>query len=446
MVCIVYNCCTITVVLTYAIDTTLQGGIGTTDNEDVIFALEPEAAAIFCEKEILAVKRGSMEKEADYLIVDCGGGTVDIAAHRLSKDDDDNISIEELAPPQGDSSGGFSVNYLFEKMLWRLFTIDDQEQMDEIKTTYASEWAELVFKEFEEAKHNFDPNNTHQEFSIPVARKLYQAIEKMAKSTMEDLTASYNEYTIAWDEDEDALVLDFSTMVRLFEPVVSQIIARIEQSLARPECRRIQTILLVGGFANSHFLFEEVKDAFTSKDMTVLKSSTPMLSVLKGAVLYAQKRDVIRSRKMGLSIGIKISQRYDKAIHDPSEVEEVEGRLLCRKVFHPFTRVNDDVKAGTTVSYKFRPASTVSSTCKVDVYASNSNHIKYVTDEGCYKLGEMTIDNPSLGNQNYCGFILVVMDFSGTDFKVLAYSEDTQIKELNLSLNFIPEESFIPCN
>ena len=410
----------------------------------MIFALEPEAAAIFCEREILAVKKGNMEKEADYLIVDCGGGTVDIAAHRLSKDDDDNISIEELAPPQGGATGGFSVNRLFEEMLWKLFAITDQEQIDEIKTTYAREWTKLVSKEFEEAKHSFEPNKSSQEFSIVIPDKLSQAIGTIAQNTMEDLTDSFKEYTISWDEEENALVLDFSTMVRLFEPVVSEIIARVEQSLARPECHSIQTLLLVGGFANSSFLFDEIKDAFAPKDIIVLKSSTPLLSVLKGAVLYAQKRDVIRSRKMGQSIGIKISQHYNRSIHDLSEAEDVEGQLLCRKVFHPFIRINDNVKAGSTVTHNFRPYSSISSTCKVDVYASSSSNVKYVTDRGCYKLGEIIIDNPSLANPNFYGFISVVMDFSGTDIKVLAYSQNTQ-KELNLSLNFIPEESFIPC-
>ena len=419
---------------------TLQGGIGTTDNEDVIFALEPEAAAIFCEKEILAVNKGVMKKEADYLIVDCGGGTVDIAAHRLSKDDDDNISIKELASAHGSSGGGFSVNHLFEEMLWKLFAITDQNQIDKIKTTYPREWTKLVSGEFEESKCSLDPNSACQEFSISISEKLCQAIENVAKKSMEDLTADYKEYNVSWDDDENALVLKFSTMIRFFEPVVSEIIALIEQSLARPECRNIETVLLVGGFANSSFLFEEVKEAFSPKGILVLKSSTPLLSVLKGAVLYAQKRDIIKSRIMPYSIGIKISQPYDESTHD--SYEEIAGQKLCRKVFHSFVKVDDTVKAGSTVSYNFRPASALSSSCKVDVYASNSSDIKYVTDESCYKLGEIIIDNPSLGRSG--GFISVVMDFSGTEIKVRAYYSLNVQKELNLTLNFIPEDSFIP--
>ena len=409
----------------------------------MIFALEPEAAAIFCEKEILEVKKGDIDT-TDYLIADCGGGTVDIAAHRLSKDDDNNISIEELAPSQGCAKGGFTVNHLFEEMLWRLFTITNQEQKDEIKTTYAREWTKLVSEEFEESKYSFEPNKTHQEFSISIPKKLSQAIEGIAKNTMEDLTTNFNECSVTWDEDENALVLGFSTMVHLFEPVVTEIIARIEQSLARPECHSIQSVLLVGGFANSTFLFKEVKDVFASKDIKVIKSSAPLLSVLKGAVLYGQKRDVIKSRKMAQSIGIKISQLYDESIHDQHEMEEIGDRQLCRTVFHPFIRVNDSIKAGSTILHNFCPASSISGTCKVDIYATHSSEIKYVTERGCFKLGEIIVDNPRLGNPYCAGFISVVMDFSGTDIKVLAYYSQNTQKELNLSLNFIPEESFIP--
>ena len=329
----------------------------------MIFPLEPEATVICCEKEILAVKK-SKENEVDCLIVDCGGERVDIAAYRLSKDDDDNIFIEELAPPQESTSGSFSVNYLFEEMLWKLFKISDQEQIDEIKTMYAREWT-MISKEFEEVKHSFEPSRSSQEFSIIVPDKLCQAIEKISRNTIEDLTDGIKEYTISWDDEENALVLDFSTMARLFGPVVYKIITHIEQSLARPECHSIQTILLVGGFANSSFLFDEVKEAFAPKDIIVLKSSTPLLSVLKGAVMYAQKRDIIRSRKMGQLIEIKVSQHYDRSIHDPFEMKDVEGQLLC----HQFIRINDDVKAGSTITHKFRPASKVSNTCKVGIYA-----------------------------------------------------------------------------
>ena len=54
-----------------------------------------------------------MVKAEKYLGIDIGGGTVDIASHRVVGD-----HIEEIAPPTGNSScGGTTVNEEFSKFL-----------------------------------------------------------------------------------------------------------------------------------------------------------------------------------------------------------------------------------------------------------------------------------------------------------------------------------------
>lgn len=45
---------------------------------------EPEAAALFCQYEFLQPQDLS-DYEQSYLIVDCGGGTIDIAAHKMTR-------------------------------------------------------------------------------------------------------------------------------------------------------------------------------------------------------------------------------------------------------------------------------------------------------------------------------------------------------------------------
>ena len=48
-----------------------------------------------------------------YLVVDCNGGTVDIAAPKMGIDVQGEIIIEELALPHGGNHGGFAVNEKF---------------------------------------------------------------------------------------------------------------------------------------------------------------------------------------------------------------------------------------------------------------------------------------------------------------------------------------------
>ena len=49
----------------------------------------------------------------------------------------------------------------------------------------------------------------------------------------------------------------------------------------------VDAIILVGGFSESKFVYQSMKDAF--KNVTILKPHEGSLSVLKGALLYGSK-------------------------------------------------------------------------------------------------------------------------------------------------------------
>ena len=74
--------------------------------------LEPEAAAAFCLREILSVttSQPTSDEVNYYLLADCGGGTVDIVAHKLTRKPSGEICIEEIHRAHGGPYGGFAVN------------------------------------------------------------------------------------------------------------------------------------------------------------------------------------------------------------------------------------------------------------------------------------------------------------------------------------------------
>ena len=50
-----------------------------------MIALEPEAAAFSCREDLLQVWRGKQRPEKiSYMVIDCGGGTVDFTIHQLN--------------------------------------------------------------------------------------------------------------------------------------------------------------------------------------------------------------------------------------------------------------------------------------------------------------------------------------------------------------------------
>ena len=90
--------------------------------ERVILALEPEAAALSCQT--LSQKHTADYCKATpselqslrYLVVDIGGGTVDIAAHLVQREEGRLTSAVDI-PPQGNGFGGTAVNRAFQEFL-----------------------------------------------------------------------------------------------------------------------------------------------------------------------------------------------------------------------------------------------------------------------------------------------------------------------------------------
>lgn len=140
-----------------------------------MFALEPEAAAIYCQKEFALIERAHNVKNnsCHYLIVDCGGGTVDIAAHKLTRHENGSLKIEELVHVHGGPLGGFAVNDQFEKMFVNICKFSDDDKM-ELKKTHTPDWTTLM-DEFEKSK---TINDEKVDITINVPGKIIEFIEQ----------------------------------------------------------------------------------------------------------------------------------------------------------------------------------------------------------------------------------------------------------------------------
>ena len=88
-------------------------------------ALEPKSGAIYCHEMLLRKKVAypdanisPLPPSYSYIIVDVGGGTVDVSAHRVSTTP--ILSVEELHHPVGNDWGGLQVNTSFSDFLQKL--------------------------------------------------------------------------------------------------------------------------------------------------------------------------------------------------------------------------------------------------------------------------------------------------------------------------------------
>jgi len=431
--------------------------------------LEPEAAALFCQQEIRSIYDSPLSTVKElpsicYLVVDCGGGTVDMVAHRLTitpvktdKPDDEEICIDEIHSAHGGPHGGCKVNDEFECMLIELFQLTDKN-LKEIKYECSQQWTKLIHEEFDKCKDDVCRNisdeslksvlnelmqNTQlsersikikQEITIPIPKKLLKKVEKMHKKSIEKLIDEYKE-KFKWDEDEEALVLPFLTVCSLFLPVINKIILSIKNILEKPECKIIKMILLVGGFAESNLLYFAIANSF-SPAIIVKRPFSPTLSVLKGAAIYSKKQKMIKSRKMRQSLGILVASKFVQGFHDDTKKIIIDGVTFCDKIFFKFVEINETIHTNQCIKHKFTPLSKYTDYCNLHIYGSRNSKAYYTDEKCCYHVGRITVKELPKYESEISRSILVTMDVSGTEIMVSAFCNETT-KKLPVVLEFI---------
>ncbi|CAB4473679.1 unnamed protein product [Rhizophagus irregularis] len=83
------------------------------ESNKIEFTTEPEAAAIYCMRNLNEHNNGIIPINASFMVVDCGGGTVDLTTRKLLQDN----KLSEITERTGDFCGGSYVDREFLKFL-----------------------------------------------------------------------------------------------------------------------------------------------------------------------------------------------------------------------------------------------------------------------------------------------------------------------------------------
>ena len=454
--------------------------------DSMMFVYEPEAAALFCQYDFLK-QQHLYDYEKSYLVVDCGGGTVDIAAHKMIKKQGKNPIIEELAPPSGDECGGFAVNDQFELLLQKILKISTEAFL-KLKENCSAKWNNMINDDFEKSKVHVDPEKP-ESLTIKIHKIICKEICTITGKSIEDLVHTYKSKNVEWDEEEDAVVLHYPAVLQLFDPILDNIYSLIAKLLTKQECQRVTAVLMVGGFANSKLLFEGIKARLRKyyPHVETFCSSDPTFSVVKGAVLNAQLKNImdaqvhnaesvssltsqlgslsmetttttsasnevtkylpfIVSRKMKYSIGVETTVLFEDSEHDINRRIFYAGQHFCVKVFHPLVKANESVYIGCSKrKYTFRPLKEESSKCDITIFATERESIKYVDDADCHVRAQVVISNLPRYNTDLSREIEISVDFYETECEISAYSVTArEHKKVTVDYHFLPSKHLPP--
>ncbi|XP_060065872.1 heat shock 70 kDa protein 12B-like [Ylistrum balloti] len=388
-------------------------------SDQLDIALEPEAASIYC-KHISVSRRERQETHGaegvgleamcpgtKYLVLDAGGGTIDITVQRVQE----NGTLHQVYMANGGDWGGTKVDEAYEAFLEELV---GQNIWEAFKAKYMDSYID-IFREFETKKRTISPDIENRiTFTVPpVLRDVY---EEMKNSPLSTTQGHHRNRKLIWKGDR--LRVDVTEAKKLFETTCALIVAHVERILDKEETAGTSDILMVGGFSESPMLSNAIKERFGHTKRVIIPEEAG-LSVLKGAVLFGFDTRVVSLRVMKHTYGIQSSSLFRKNLDPDITKTMVKGKLYCEDRFSKHVKKGQSVRIDEeTQTIDYHPLDDREEMA-VKVYITDKYDPEYCDTELCSYIGQLLVCLPMDVPTSDRG-VKVNMKFGGTELSVRA--------------------------
>uniref|UniRef100_A0A3Q2VRW7 Heat shock protein 12B n=1 Tax=Haplochromis burtoni TaxID=8153 RepID=A0A3Q2VRW7_HAPBU len=372
--------------------------------EQLLIALEPEAASIYCRKlrlhqvidlSMQPITNGleldvsrpfdSSFRQGDrYVVADCGGGTVDLTVHQIEQPQG---TLKELYKASGGPYGAVGVDLAFEAMLCQIF---GEDFIQSFKAKRPAAWVDLMIA-FEARKRTASPGRTNA-LNISLPFSFIDYYKRHRGQSVEAALRRSNMNIVKWSS-QGMLRLTQEAMNELFQPTISKIVKHIEELMTKPEVCGVRFLFLVGGFAESPMLQKAVQKAL-GRTCRIIIPHDVGLTILKGAVLFGLDPTVVRVRRCPLTYGVGVLNRFVEGRHPRDKLLIKDGREWCTDILDRFVSVDQSVALGEVVRRSYTPARLGQRKIIINIYCTATDDVTYICDPGVRKCGTITLDLP----------------------------------------------------
>lgn len=383
----------------------------------LMIALEPEAASLFCKYLPIEKLQGSeggisaFKPGSRYLVLDAGGGTVDITVHEVQC----NGTLKELDKASGGAWGGTRVDESFKEMLEEIV---GGGMMEEFALSHTADFIDL-FRDFETKKRNVKDDSPGK-ITIRIPINLQELYEERTKEEIKKrIRQTKYKDDLTWVGDR--LRIDKPRFVELFSAACDGMVDHVKKLLKSPKVRGTNNILMVGGFSESPLLQKRIREEFPSCRVIIPQEAG--LAVLKGAVIFGHQPATIAARIAKYTYGISVMTKFDRNKHPMSKMKMIEGKEKCKDVFDKHVSIGQLLEIDDVQSEKsYWPLYDDQTQVSLRVFTSTDEQPAFVDDPGCCYLGKLTVDVPKHGSDKE---ISSSFTFGGTELKVQAVVKST---------------------
>jgi hypothetical protein len=391
----------------------------------LLLVQEPEAAALQCRVH-MARRAADFGDEgtaddlgtdgARFVVVDCGGGTVDITAYRVLGPPGDDQRLMELCRASGGKLGSEYINSEFvAKVLTKHF--GGVAVVDSLREQFPQDVREIVDK-WEQEKVNLeiriDAQTGEPHIADPVVITVPFPIGEYLRSQWPGVGNGVNH----------RIIVEPAEIEELFEVIVPGVLDEIEGRLdevrqnAGPPPSGREILLLVGGFAGSEYLRERISRRF-GKQVKIFVPDHPVAAVLFGAVRFCHRPGIIGSRRSRKTYGYTSFLPVEESADDQSRRKRNdEGEYRCLR-FARQVQIGESVEVGKVTTTALYPMWEDQAGLEIRLLASTELNPRYPDSPGVEQIGSVNVDiSESLGEPIAERAVTLEIRFGETEIQV----------------------------
>ena len=316
----------------------------------------------------------------------------------------------------GGDWGSNTVNDAFMKYLANVFT---DKVIETFRSNHPDEYMNLMAS-FERKKIVFDPQkDKHVTLAFPAS--LRAAITEEFGSNPE-MYLKDSPFSDVIQIVYDKMIISSDIFTEFHAETIGALIRNLTCLLSRNK-NGIETILLVGGFANCLILQQAIHNNFAQFQIIIPHEAN--VAVLKGAVLFGRCPHVVKARVVRKTYGVKCLNSYNSKMHPSEKRIVLNGELVIGNIFDTHIKANQIVYAGQKFAREiYYPVIDTQKTVTVEIYTSDGEPPLFVTDKGSSYLGKLVVDLPQFRRSFLTSLnsrkVQVRFKFEGTEIEVEA--------------------------
>ncbi|KAF9505410.1 hypothetical protein BS47DRAFT_1374308 [Hydnum rufescens UP504] len=325
---------------------------------------EPEASAVYCVSSPKIININKLEEGQQLMVCNAGGVFVDMAVYNVLRLWG-TAEISESCLRSGRNCGSLFLDLRFRDLVCSRLA-GHPSHLDEASLAH-------FLLSFEMEKKNFHG---------PVDDNKYYHFRCLRPEDLHDPAVGL--------ENGELILPGFILRRDVFDPVITQVLQAIQEQLEIFN-KRVDILVLMGGFASSDYLFRQVKDEFGSQIHLISRPADGDSSSVRGGASAGLHTATSAKPLMTLAVALQSfimrvrlpAEPLDKMLR-PAYITSTAGVWICENRVQYVVRKGAKIRRGERIDVELRKFSTSSydSTFETVLYTSYSDRIMRYADEG----------------------------------------------------------------